>query len=182
MSQESNTTANTVRKIAWGYFFLYLDINLNSWSVLPAWLGWYKFSSAIGALKEKRPKLALLENFLPPLLVWSLLEWQQFFALPAWTGPVRVMLELMELYFHFHLLTELSALASGALAQRLLRCRTASLVMETAMIGIIALPLPQEILGWMAVPLLLARALVCLYIMLSIFSLAKELEEAPAEN
>lgn len=182
MSQESNTTANTVRKIAWGYFFLYLDINLNSWSVLPAWLGWYKFSSAIGALKEKRPKLALLENFLPPILVWSLLKWQQFFALPGWTGPVGVMLSLMQLYFHFHLLTELSALASGDLARRLLRCRTVSVVMQTALTVLIALPLPQNAIAALGFPLVLAGLLVCLYMMASLFHLAKELEEAPAEN
>lgn len=175
-------TANTVRSIAWGYFFLYINVNLNGWSILPAWLGWYKFRTAVSGLKEVRPKLVLLERFALAIFFWSLLDWQQFFELPGWLRPVGVMFQLMRLYFHFHLLTELSALASDQLSQRLLRCRTASLVMETAFTLIMALPLSQEIIGWSAVPLVLAELIVCLYIMASIFRLAQELEAVEAQN
>ena len=89
MNQEK---INTIRSIAWGYFFLFINFSLNNWSLLPAWFAWYKFGRAIGGLKEIRPKLVLLENFVPPLLVWSLLEWQQFFELPAWLRRVGVLL------------------------------------------------------------------------------------------
>ena len=179
MNQEK---ANTVRSIAWGYFFLYINFSLNNWSLLPGWFAWYKFERAIGGLKETRPKLALLENFVPPLLIWSLLEWQQFFELPGWLGPVGVMLSLMELYFHFHLLTALSALASGPLAQRLLRCRTVSVVMLTAMTAIVALPISQTAIAALELPLLLAGFVVCLYIMISVFRLAGELEGTELES
>ncbi len=179
MNQEKT---NTIRSIAWGYFFLFINFSLNNWSLLPAWFAWYKFGRAIGGLKEIRPKLVLLENFVPPLLVWSLLEWQQFFELPGWLRPVGVLLSLMTLYFHFHLLTELSALASDALAQRLLRCRTASVVMQTALALAGALPLPQSAIAALALPLVLAGFVVCIYIMTSVFRLAGELEEAGVQN
>ena len=68
MNQEKT---NTIRSIAWGYFFLFINFSLNNLSLLPAWFAWYKFGRAIGGLKEIRPKLVLLENFVPPLLVWS---------------------------------------------------------------------------------------------------------------
>lgn len=182
MNSERSNYAKTIRKIAWGYFFLYIDVNLNGWSILPAWFGWYKFDHAIGILREPRPKLALLKNFAVALLLWRVVMWQRFFELPGWFAPVRIIFELMELYFHFHLLTELSALASRLLSQRILRCRTASIVMETAFILIVAMPVPQEIIGYMALPLVLVRFFVCLYIMLSIFNLAKELEQPELEN
>ena len=30
-----------VRLVAWGYFFLYLNFNINGWNILPAFVGWY---------------------------------------------------------------------------------------------------------------------------------------------
>jgi len=169
--------ANTVRKIAWGYFFLYLDVNLNGWSILPAWFGWYKFGAAIGVLKEVRPKLGLLEGFAAALTVWRVVTWQPIFELPGWLAPVQVLFSVMEMFFHFHLLTELSTLTSGLLSQRILRCRTASVVLETALVLWTALPIPQTVMGWPSVLILLVQLFVCLYLMMSVFSLAKEMED-----
>ena len=40
-----------VQYAAWAYFFLYLDINLNRFSLLPNAVGWYLLSRAVTALE-----------------------------------------------------------------------------------------------------------------------------------
>ena len=56
---------------AWGYLFLYLDINLGTVSVLPRFVGWLLFLSAIEKLKAERRDLALLRSLGTLLAAWS---------------------------------------------------------------------------------------------------------------
>ena len=46
-----------VQYAAWAYFFLYLDINLNRFSLLPNAVGWYLLSRAVTALEEENAAL-----------------------------------------------------------------------------------------------------------------------------
>ena len=41
-----------ISKAAWGYFFLYFNININNVSILPGFVGYLLFLSAIRLLKE----------------------------------------------------------------------------------------------------------------------------------
>ena len=42
-----------ISKAAWGYFFLYFNINFNNVSILPSFVGYLLFLSAINLLKGK---------------------------------------------------------------------------------------------------------------------------------
>ena len=172
-----------VRRVAWGYFFLFLDFNLNSISILPDFIGWILFWSAIQGLKEEQPKLALLEHFAVALGLWSVVGWLPL-ELPNWLDLPQLVLRLMELYFHFQLLTELAQLAGRYQeitarkdhAQCILRARTGTIVVQTVLVLIVAAPVSEDILMAAAVVMLLAQVGLCFYTMGELFSLANGLK------
>ena len=60
---------------AWGYFFLYLDINLGTLNILPDWAAYLLFLSAIGKLQGERRDLALLRPLGILLALWNGADW-----------------------------------------------------------------------------------------------------------
>lgn len=129
---------------AWGYFFLYFDINLGNVSILPQFVGYLMLMQAARDLSAERRDLALLRPLLILLAVWSAGDW-----LLSWTGQdieghvlfADLIAAAVQLYFHFQFLTDMAALAEkfqavgGDLHRRLLRKRT----LYTLLITFIAL-------------------------------------------
>ena len=91
-----------VSHAAWGYLFLYLDVNLGTVSILPAFAGYLLFWSAIGALEGEVRDLSLLRPLCALLGAWAGAGW-----LYSWTGgsldgrfyPLDVILQAASLYF-----------------------------------------------------------------------------------
>lgn len=168
-----------VRRLAWGYFFLYVNFTLNGWNILPPFVGWLLFHRAIQGLKKGLPKLALLENFALVLCAWSVLEWLPV-ELPAWLSLPGLVIQMMKLYFHFHLFTELAGLAGQwqeamgrqDLPQRILKARTGTIVVQTAFVLSVSLPIPASLLTALAAAILFIHLGLCLYTMWVLFSLA----------
>ena len=134
-----------VQYAAWAYFFLYLDINLNRFSLLPNAVGWYLLSRAVTALEEEHPDLRLLGPLTFPLGLWALKQYA--FLLPAWDlsqfswllSWLALAVELTTLYFHFQFLTDLADIAARHAGETgrdfspaLLRARTVVTVLSTA--------------------------------------------------
>lgn len=125
---------------AWGYLFLYFDLKLGSVSILPAFVGYLLFLSAIEKLKGERRDLALLRPLGILLAAGSGAEW-----LCSWAGvtldgrfpALDLILAAAGLYFHFQLFTDFAALAETYqrpgqdLDRRLLRWRTVQAVLTT---------------------------------------------------
>lgn len=125
---------------AWGYLFLYLDFNLGTVSILPRFVGWLLFLSAIRHLSAQRRDLALLRPLGILLAVWNGADW-----LVSWLGttvdgrflPLDLIVGAASLYFQFQFLTDCAALAAeyqppeGELDRRLLRWRTVQTVLIT---------------------------------------------------
>lgn len=138
-----------ISRAAWGYFFLYIDFKLGTVSVLPAFAGYLLFFSAIELLSVRRRELTLLRAFAITLALWNGIAW-----LMSWTGasldgrflPLDLIATVINLYFHFQLLTGLAVLAreypSGEeLERRLLRWRTLQALMTTVTVMAIRLPI-----------------------------------------
>ena len=51
-----------IGRAAWGYFFIYFDINLNTVSILPSFIGYLLFLSAINYLCDEQRELNLLRT------------------------------------------------------------------------------------------------------------------------
>ncbi len=129
-----------ITKAAWGYFFVYFNINLNGVSILPAFIGYILFLSAIGDLEEEERELSLLRTIGILLVLWHIFDWISTGFKLASGGVlpfVDILVCLINLYFHFQLLTNLASIAAryqgegDELDERLLRYRTAQTVLLT---------------------------------------------------
>lgn len=128
-----------IDRTAWGYFFLYFNINVGGVSLLPTFVGYLLFLSAINLLEDEEQEVALLRPLAMLLAVWHGLDWFLSFLGADLYGLqfIDLIRDLANIYFHFQLLTNLAAIASrrqeeGAQQdQKLLRCRTLQTLLIT---------------------------------------------------
>ena len=191
---DTKALAKAVYQIAFGYLLIHIHIKINGLDLLVDWAAWVLFWRAIQCLKTVRPKTVLLERFCIALGIWSVVEWQGFFVLPEQLAPVTLVLRLVRLYFDFQLFTELACLAgeisSGGgeeLPKQILGARTALVVLETAMILSGMVPVSFFDMGlleylWSGALVFLAlfQFAYLLFLMYTLFELAKNLEKAGA--
>jgi len=129
-----------ITRAAWGYFFLYFNININQVSLLPSFVGYLLFLSAVSLLQEEQRELSLLRTMGIPLTICHGAEW-----VLSWVGSnldgawqfVDILVSLVNLYFHYQLLTNLASIAANHQPEgytqdaKLLRYRTLQTVMLT---------------------------------------------------
>lgn len=132
---------NGISKAAWGYFFLYFNFNIGTLNVIPSFVGYLLFLSAIKLLKEEERELSLLSTLGFILTVWAVIEWIGSLVSVDVNGMWQfadIVISLVNLYFHFQLLTNMASIAvkhqsaGYELDSRLLRYRTLQTIMLTA--------------------------------------------------
>lgn len=175
---------------AWGYLFLYLDFNLGTVSILPRFVGWLLFLSAIRHLSAQRRDLALLRPLGILLAVWNGADW-----LASWLGttvdgrflPLDLIVGASSLYFQFQFLTDCAALAAeyqppeGELDRRLLRWRTVQTVLITVTtLMTYAAEFFGDAWGYATLALAVVSFFVTLCLMAAMFSLRKLFAETSA--
>lgn len=173
-----------VSNAAWGYFFLNFNINLGTFNILPAFVGWFLFQKAIEKLSGETRELKLLLPLGGLLALWNLGDWVLTIFGGGLSGRFLIadlLASVAGLYFHFQFLTDLSALADtyqkedGDLDYRLQRRRTAYVVLSTVVDLLICLPLEDLWEGWTW--LTYEAGLLCLIeaviIMFNLFELRK---------
>lgn len=186
MTQREALYAGTSRA-ACGYLFLNVDFNLGTVSVLPRFVGWLLFLSAVKHLSCRRRDLLLLRPLGIVLAVWNGADW-----LASWLGttvegrflPLDLIVGAASLYFQFQFLTDCAALAAeyqqpdGGLDRRLLRWRTVQTVLITVAT---LLTYPMELFGgvwgYAAMALAVVSCFVALCLMAALFALRKLFSE-----
>lgn len=132
-----------IGRAAWGYFFIYFDFTFNTISILPSFIGYLLFMSAIHYLCDEERELNLLETLGTILTVWHIASWLASLAsidLDGVLAIVDIIIGVVNIYFHFQLLTNLASIATKYQAEeqevdkKLLRYRTLQTVMLTAVI------------------------------------------------
>lgn len=187
---DTSPVRQALTKIAWGYVLLFLNFNLgvngHTVDVLPNWLGYLLFFSAIGLLGTQLRDLTLLKPFCVLLGVLAAVDWgtvlltgqallDGFFILSA----LRTCLSI---YFSFQLLTDLALLSEsyGVQADGLRLCRNIDAVIRVLPL----LPLPWDtntLLSALLIALLVIGLIVCVLIVYRLFTLRKLLGEKPPQ-
>lgn len=184
---EAQTVARGVKKLAWGYAFLYFAINIAGFDVLPDFVGWLLFLGGIQGLKAARPKIALLEGFGAALLLWSVGELLGLEARAGeWWALPGLIVQLIRVYFHFQLLSEVGELAltwrehthRKDHAAALFKARDRVVVLQAALVLLSALPIPEGVLTVAMVLLALAQMWFAVCAMGELFSFANGLGKA----
>ena len=109
-----------IGRAAWGYFFIYFDINLNTVSILPSFIGYLLFLSAINHLCDEERELNLLRTLGIILTVWHIASWFASFGaikLDGMLPAVDIIIGVVNIYFHFQLLTNLASIAAKYLGK-----------------------------------------------------------------
>ena len=172
-----------ISKAAWGYFFIYFNININTVSLIPSFVGYLLFLSAIEHLKDEERELSLLHTLGVILVGWHSVAWLvSWFSINldgAWQF-IDIIISLVNLYFHFQLLTNLASIATKYQPEgyeqdaKLLRYRTLQTIMLTAILIITRLqPWLSEAWTYISVVMLIVYLIAGICLMKALFDLRR---------
>lgn len=175
-----------ISRAAWGYLLVYFDFTFNGFNILPDFIGWLFFLSAIAYLNAEQPELRLLRPFTWLLVIWSGIQWfWAAFSLPSLQiSPILLLpIYLAELYFHFQFLTNLASIAAAHQPEdaphqkRLLLCRTVQTLVLTANTLLIRC-FSQSIPDVLIAIFLFVHLGAAVFAMITLFQLCKSLQQA----
>lgn len=170
-----------ISRAAWGYFFVYFNININTVNLLPTFVGYLLFLSAINYLKEEERELSLLRTLGIILAVWHgavwIASWFSFELDGMWQF-VDILISLVNLYFHFQFLTNLASIAAKYQPEgyeqdkKLLRYRTIQTVILTATTIISLLhPWLLEVWTYVSIVMMIIYLIAAICLMVALFRL-----------
>lgn len=175
---------NGISRAAWGYFFVYFDLNFGMVDILPDFAGYVIFLSAINLLKEEERELSLLKPLAIIMIVWTVIVWLGSFSSLEIEGMWQVtdlIIFLVNLYFQFQLITNMASIAARhqsygyELEVKLLQYRTVQTVMLTGIQVLTYLQpwLPNMLWVLTSFCMLIAFIVACILIMRALFNLRK---------
>ena len=173
----SNNYKTALKKIAWGYVFIYFSINLGAVDILPAWIGFILILQALDGVAEREPSAKLLKPFAFVLITVALIRW-----VVAWFSGslnfawVSIIIGIIGLYFHFQLLTNLADAATKGGSRygkklRFYRNLQVLLVTVLTMMNAAIIPSSWEAFNWVMLGL---TAILIIGLVWTLFSYAKE--------
>ncbi len=176
-----------LKGVAWGYFFLYFNFNLFVLNVLPDFVGYILFLSAITLLKDEERELSLLYTLGVIMALWTGAEWLVGLVglkLDGLWQFVDITIAVINLYFHFQLLTNLASVAEKhqpeeySFDKKLLSYRTFQTVMLTSVFVIqFFSPWLSEIWTVITVCLAIVYIIAGILLMKTLFDLRKCLQD-----
>ena len=144
---EKEKLANAMGWLGVGYIFLYIDINIGSFELLPNWAFYIFAYLALPELGRSERSALLLQPLTGLLFAWECLCWgcTALGVAPgggAWYLP-QLLAGVLGLYYHFQLLT------NAADAARSFHCEKAGQLIvlrniSTVLTTLVALPWPLE--------------------------------------
>ena len=176
---------NAISNVACGYFFLYFNFNLSGLSLTPIFVGYMLFLKAIYVLQDEEREIALLDPLGTILALWYLFVWVMSLFGINFEGIwhfADVLINLVELYFHFQLLTNIATIAGkyqpeGSKCDKdILRCRTIQTVLLTVTditANVYQYLWQEEFLEMICVVLVLINFIVCIYLITVMSKLKK---------
>ena len=174
---------NGIGYAAWGYLFIYFNINLGSFNILPDFVGYLLFHSAIKELCDEERELDLLNTLVGILTIWHIASWIGdiiSFDLGDLIPIADIIISVVNIYFHFQLLTNLASLAAKyqpegeELDRSILNCRTFQTIMLTAAIILLYMTNPNNPAGlYISIGIAILYLIAGLIMMATLFDLRK---------
>lgn len=178
-AKEKEKLAKTIRLIGWGFVLIFLNFNIGTLNLVPSWLGYLLFVSALSDLK-KESSAPRLKDFAWLLVGLDFFYWVlECFGLKEAAAFFYVIPAAVSIYFDFKFFTFLAEIAGRNCCpeeEKLLVLRSANVAMAAA--ALVITPLLGLGLGR---ALFMAYALAALilvpYTLYVLFSFAKSLEK-----
>lgn len=101
--------------VAWGYIFIYFNINLGPMDILPNFVGYMLILNSLEGLAIEERSTILLKPLVWILIVWEIFTWVNSMINLTLTGylysTVHTIVTIVSLYYNFQLFTNLAAIA-----------------------------------------------------------------------
>ena len=112
MTKNIADICSAVKKIAWGFLFIFININIASIDILPDWIGYIVIVAVLKNVIADEDDLRKLRPVGIVLIVWNIVEWiLAIFNLGNISGCVAVIPMLFEMYLIYNLFKYLSVWA-----------------------------------------------------------------------
>lgn len=180
---KNNQLYQGISNAAWGYFFLYFNLNLGTLNILPTFVGFLLFLSSIKHLQDEERELALLRPLGILLALWHVVQWVMALFGADLAGDSQfldLIVRLVNLYFHFQLLTNLASIAAKYQPEgteqdaKLLRYRTLQTVMLTGNVILTALsPWLAQLGTYVSVGMMFIYLIAGICLMVALFRLRR---------
>lgn len=172
--------SRALRKIFWGYIFLYFDLNIATIDILPAGLGYIFFYQAIrDCLMKEDASTKLLNPICWILIIYRIIEWlMNIFQIPTDIFIITEMMSVIALYFHFQLLTNLANIAHKyecAVENTLLSLRT----VHTILMTILAFTVHFKEIEWLSLLIMVAQVFIMVFICATIGKFRRAIDALP---
>ena len=173
----TNNYKNALKKIAWGYVFIYFSINLGPVDALPVWVGYILILQVLDGVAEREPSASLLKPFAFVLSAVELVKWVTTWFAGIMTLPwINVITGIVSLYFHFQLLTNLADTAKrdcSLYGKKIRFYRNLQVLLVTILTMMDAAIIPPTWVSFSWV-MLLATAVLIIGLIWTLFAYAKE--------
>ena len=163
--EQREQLSNALRKIFWGYIFLYFDINLGTIDILPAWIAYILFKQAIqGSIEVEEESAKLLKPICLVLIIYRFIDW--FVLMFGIEMNVLILTEVfavISLYFHFQFLTNIANIAdkySYFGTNALLHLRT----IHTILMTILTFTVHFEEIYWLSIMIVVVQVIITSFI------------------
>ncbi len=193
--EENRRYYSAITKIAWGYIFIYVNINISVIDILPSFAGYAMMLYSLTLLKDKCRNIMLLRPLAILLIIWHVISWiQSFLESPLSLIYVSIIMYIIELYFHFQQLTDLSQLAAeyqgenqhidkSLITRRNIYTGISTIVCLISVLPYFASAIAQiEALSYIMLSLALVMLFVAFMIVFTLFSLRKLFKNNPNEQ
>ena len=181
----------SLSKVILGYVFLYININIGQVNLLPVFVGYLLFLSAIEGLKEEERELSLLKTLGVILALWHAFVWAMSWVSVEIEGKwllADILISVMNIYFQFQFVTNLAAIAEkyqteeDDLHGKMLKYRTWQTVILTV-ITIVTELLPREptLVGYLFTTLAVVYLILAFCLIKALFDLRRCVQEPQPE-
>ncbi len=190
-----NNISKSISKIAWGFIFVLIHINIGTVDILPDFVGYIFMLSAINELTAESKTISQLKPFGMILAVWNTVTWiLKIFSYGITVLTfINILGVIINIYFTFRLLTECSMIAkkyqaeNEALDKKIIRNRniftvTITLCEIISHFTFVIFGYEQDAMLYMSLILGFVALIVMLMTVSALFSLSKAIRERPAET
>ncbi len=146
---EKTVLYKSITKFAFGFLIILINISIAGFDILPDFVGYILFISAISALAGKYRKINLMKPLAVILLIWSVISiiilYVDLNEAAIIKNLIHLVIDIIQIYFNFQLLTHISEIAQEydeetKLAKRLIKLRNVYTVLNTAVTSLANIP------------------------------------------
>lgn len=175
---------HAIRRIAWGYLLIHVNLNFGTINILPNWWGYLLFVMAISVLGKEDESANLLKPLGVLLVGAEFVFWLNSSLLGRTmnTYLFAIIISAIGLYFHFQLLTNLADIAHKydcKEQKKILSLRTAKTILATVHTILAAWNSDANSISMM---ILITSAIVAIWICMVMFSFSKSIMEEIQEE